>query len=218
MTYQAVLFDLDGTLRDTRKVIYESVLYALQAHGAGNLTAADIDPYIHHHTAVHQKFLPSVDLDSFETTYKRRLHDSWAEVEFFPQTLETVRTLRNQGYKLAVVTSASQQGTEDFLRARGVDRLFDSISGVRQGVDPKPAPDLVEDALKKLGLQPEAAIMVGDMAADVTAATAAGLKCIGVSYGFNTATELKHAGAIKIIDSLAELPTLLKTSITDTTA
>ena len=204
------MFDLDGTLRDSRKVVYDAVLYALQSHGAGNLTEKDIDPYMHHHTAVHQQFLPSVDLATFEQTYRTRLHDNWVEVEFFPQAIETVRSLKHQGYKLAIVTSATQRGTEDFLRARGVDALFDSISGVRQGIRPKPAPDLINDALRKLGVQPEDAIMVGDMVADVTAAAAAGLECICVSYGFNDVAELKKAGAAHIIDSLAELPSLLK--------
>lgn len=210
MTPRAILFDLDGTLRDSRKVVYDAVLYALQVHGAGQLTEKDIDPYMHHHTAVHQQFLPAVDLPTFEDTYRSRLHDNWAGVEFFPQAIETVRSLRAQGYKVAIVTSATQSGTEEFLSARGLAALFDSVSGVRDGIRPKPAPDLISDALRKLGLQPEDAIMVGDMAADVAAATAAGLKCICVSYGFNDVAELKKAGAVHIIDSLAELPNLLK--------
>lgn len=207
---KAILFDLDGTLRDTKEVVYGAVLHALKEHDAGDLSYEDIDPYMHHHTVVYQKFLSHIDLEVFEQTYRSKLRERWMDVAFFPQAIETVRLLHSEGYRLAIVTSATQEGTESFLRERGIDTLFESISGVRLGIEPKPAPDLVLDALNNLALSPEDTIMIGDMVADVEASRAAGVDCIAVTYGFNGKDELVKAGAIHTVDSLAELQPYLE--------
>jgi len=206
---KAILFDLDGTLRDTQEVIYDALLHTLKVHGAGKLTKKDIDPYIHHHTAVYQQFLSHIDLEEFEHTYRGRLQDRWMNVALFPYAAETLKQLQAEGYRLAIVTSAVQEKTELFIRERGLVDFIESVSGVRPGVKPKPEPDLVLDALAKLDVLPGDAIMVGDMIADVEASKTAGVRCIGVSYGFNDVEELVKAGAIRTIDSLAELPQLI---------
>ncbi len=207
---KAILFDLDGTLRDTKVVVYDAVLHALKTHGAGDLSYEDIDPYMHHHTAVYQKFLSHIDLEVFEHTYRSKLHERWMEVAFFPHAIETLQLLHAEGFRMAIVTSATQEGTESFLHERGLGVLFDSVSGVRPGIVPKPAPDLVLDALNNLVLPPEDTIMVGDMVADIEAARAAGVDCIAVTYGFNGKAELVKAGAIYTMDSLLELQPYLE--------
>lgn len=208
---KAILFDLDGTLRDTQEVFYGAVLHALKVHGAGELTKEDIGPYMHHYTAVYQKFLSHIELEVFEKTYRSKLRERWMEVAFFPHAVEITRALHSEGYHLAIVTSATQQGTEEFLQDRGISEYFEAISGVRPGIAPKPAPDLVQDALIKLGCGAESAIVIGDMVADIEAAHAAGVPCVGVTYGFAGRKALEDAGADYIIDSLAKLPALLHT-------
>ena len=207
---KAILFDLDGTLRDTQEVVYGAVLHALKVHGAGELTKEDIGPYMHHHTAVYQKFLSHIDLEVFEKTYRGKLRERWMDVVLFPHAMEAVQALHAEGYRMAIVTSATQDGTEAFLHERGLAAFFDSVSGVRPGIAPKPAPDLVLDALNKLGVLPGDAIMVGDMIADIESAKAAGVRCLGVTYGFNGKDELVKAGAIHIVDSLTELQPYLE--------
>ena len=206
---RAILFDLDGTLRDTKDLIYDAVLYTLKLHGTV-LTRKDIEPYIHHHSVVYQQFLSHVPWDEFDAVYKKKLHELWDEVALFPHALDTIQSLSSEGYRLAIVTSATQEGTETFLRTKGLAKFFESISGVRPGVEPKPAPDLVLDALNNLALPPEDTIMIGDMVADVEAARAAGVVCVGVTYGFADKDELVKAGAVHIVNSLTELQPYLE--------
>ncbi len=206
---KAILFDLDGTLRDTKDLIYDAILYTLKLHGT-DLTRSDIEPYIHHHSAVYQQFLSHVPWDEFDAVYKKKLHELWDDVALFPHVLETIQSLSSESYRLAIVTSATQDGTETFLRTKGLEKFFESISGVRPGLEPKPAPDLVLDALNNLALPPEDTIMIGDMVADVEASGAAGVRCVGVAYGFADRNELMRAGAIRTIDSLTELQPYLQ--------
>ncbi len=206
---KAILFDLDGTLRDTKDLIYDAILHTLKLHGT-DLTRSDIEPYIHHHSVVYQQFLSHVPWDEFDAVYKKKLHELWDDVALFPHVLETIQSLSSESYRLAIVTSATQDGTETFLRTKGLEKFFESISGVRPGLEPKPAPDLVLDALNNLALPPEDTIMIGDMVADVEASGAAGVRCIGVAYGFADRNELMRAGAIRTIDSLTELQPYLQ--------
>lgn len=69
----------------------------------------------------------------------------------------------------------------------------------------KPHPEGIEKVLKKLGVKPDEAVMVGDLPADVIAGKKAGVLTIGISHGFGTQKELEAAGADKVVGSLAEL-------------
>ncbi len=74
----------------------------------------------------------------------------------------------------------------------------------------KPAPDMVELLLENSGCLRANAVLVGDMEVDVELANAAGLACVGVSWGLAGRDRLQTAGAMWIVDSAAELQNLLE--------
>ncbi len=206
---KAILFDLDGTLRDTKDIIYEAMQHAIEALGRDRPTRGEIDPHIHHHTAVHKALANHVSLDEFEQIYHGKLYETWDEVMLYEAAVETLELLTEKGYQLAVVTSANTKGSVDFVQKRGIDHHFDAISGMSEGVKPKPAPDLVLRALEQIGCEPDAALMVGDLPADVQAAHAAGVRCVAITHGFGSREDLQDIGADYIIDSLMELPAVI---------
>ncbi len=208
MKISAVLLDLDGTLRDTRDAIYGALQHAIKVHTGQDVSRVDIKPHVHHHTAVHQEFASGVSEDQFTETYMNKVYDDLAHASLYEGVEQLLSTLQAGNYQLAIVTSATQDKTEDFLVQRGLADYFQVVVGMTADRRPKPAPDLLETALSKLRQQPASAIMVGDMVVDIQAAHAVGIPCIAVTHGFGSRDELRDADYL--IDSLSELPALLE--------
>lgn len=209
MTIKAVLLDLDGTLRDTRDAIYGAYQHAIKVHSGQHVDREQIKPHVHHHTVVHKAFGGTTPLDDFTATYMEKVYETMEDVQLYDGVNELLQALQLRGYKLAIVTSATQDKTEQFLQKLGLADNFQAIVGMTPERQPKPAPDLVEAALQQLGCTPEEAIMVGDMTVDIEAAHVAGMPCVAITHGFAPKDELEQAGADYIIDSLAALPKLV---------
>lgn len=206
---KAVLFDLDGTLRDTTEIVYVAIEETLEHHDVPKPTREELYPHIHHHSIVHSVFSPHIDYEPWLAVYREKLGLGWMDAPFHDGTEKLLAELQSEGYQLAIVTSAEYDRTKEYLRYRGIDGYFSAVAAVREGVRPKPEPDLIHDALDQLGYQAHQAIMVGDMMADVEAAHAAGVKCVGITHGFSTRKDLKKAGADYMIDYLSEVPLVL---------
>lgn len=203
--FKAVLFDLDGTLRDTQSIIYASVAQTLEAYGTPKPSPEELAPHIHHHSAVHRAFSAHIAYDEWLKTYRAQLGDTWKDAPLYANAENILQKLQDAGYRVGVVTSAEYGRTVDYLAYRNLGGYFSVVAAVREGIRPKPEADIVEDALAQLGSKPNEVIMVGDMITDVQAAHAAGVQCIGVSHGFASKAELIEAGADDTIDSLIEL-------------
>ncbi|MCM0613459.1 phosphoglycolate phosphatase [Marinobacter sediminum] len=113
--------------------------------------------------------------------------------------------LKEHGCSLGVVTNKPEQFVAPLLEQMGLDHWFDiSIGGDTLPVKkPDPAPLL--HAMEALGGTPGTTVMVGDSAADINAALAAGLPCVAVRYGYNFGQPVDALGADAVVDSLAEL-------------
>jgi len=206
----AVFFDLDGTLRDSLDAVYGSLQHAVEVHTGKRPTRDDIRPHVHHHVAVHKALASNVPEDDFVQTFRDKLYPTQDDITLYDTAHETVRALHEKGYILAVVTSASHENSVDFVRKWALDEYFDAISGVTDTVHPKPAPDLILNALALTGCAPDETIMIGDLPADVACAHAAGVRCIGITHGFGLRDTLEAAGADYIVDTLTEIPALIE--------
>ncbi|MDX1816723.1 MAG: phosphoglycolate phosphatase [Marinobacter sp.] len=123
----------------------------------------------------------------------------------YPGVEDCLTHLRQQGCRLAVVTNKPEQFVAPLLEQMGLDHWFDlSIGGDTLPVKkPDPAPLL--HAMEQLGGTKGTSVMVGDSAADVNAAIAAGIPCVAVRYGYNFGGPVDSLGADAVVDSLAEL-------------
>ncbi|HEX7368494.1 MAG TPA: HAD-IA family hydrolase [Candidatus Saccharimonadales bacterium] len=204
----AVLFDMDGTLRDSRPAILPAVQHAFAAN---ELTVPELEaiiPYVHSLHAVHETLAPQVPYEAFRQSYGEKLQSLMNLVVVYEGVADDLRGLQEH-YRLGVVSSGRYAREE--LTADGLDTFFDVIVGGTDVTELKPDPEPVLLALEQLAVEPGKAVMVGDLSADIVAAKAAHLAAsVGITHGFSTREQLEQAGADYVIDALGELPAVLE--------
>jgi HAD superfamily hydrolase (TIGR01509 family) len=132
-------------------------------------------------------------------------------VRALPGARELLSTLREWGLRLAVASSAEEEELQPLLERAGVADLVEHKASSDDAESSKPDPDIVQAALRRLGLSPREAVMVGDTPYDVEAAMRAGIAIIALRCGGWNDEALK--GAREIHDGPAEMPACLSESI-----
>lgn len=208
MKYTTIVFDCDGTLLDTLTDLRNAVNYVLRLHKFPERSVPQVKASLGNGVAhLMRESLPNsvtdnefnTYLDEFKTYYGEHLQDYTAP---YPGILDMLDTLRAKGYKLAVVSNKIQEGITPLNKEYFGDRLPVAI-GERPGLQRKPAPDMVLQALKELDSTPEESIYIGDSEVDVATANNSGLLCIGVTWGFRDET-LHHELGVQYIARKAE--------------
>lgn len=215
----AVLFDLDGTLLDTLPDIAEALNRALRDEGLAPLPVNEVLAGVGRGAAVlvermtseapDDPALRSRVLAGFFTHYEALHHTSSARVAPFPGVIDCLQTLRERGYRLAVVTNKRRDLALRSLEDGGILGAFEAVVGGDTCAERKPHPAPLWHALGLLRVPVEAALMVGDSSNDVDAARAAGVPVVVVPYGYNGGEDPRLLPADAHVDGLAELPYLM---------
>ena len=124
----------------------------------------------------------------------------------YPGIPELLADLQAAGVRLAVASNKFQEGTERLIRSLFPDIQFVAILGNRPGYPLKPAPEIVQEVLRKADIGPSDAVMVGDSPTDMHTAANGGIEGLAVTWGYRTADEL--AGH-RLVHSVPELRGLL---------
>ena len=208
MKYTTIVFDCDGTLLDTLTDLRNAVNYVLRAHNLPERSVPEVKAALGNGVAhlMRQSLPDSISeaefntyLDEFKAYYGEHLQDYTAP---YPGMLDVLDTLRAKGYKLAIVSNKIQEGITPLNKEYFGDRLPVAI-GERPGLQRKPAPDMVLQALKELDSTQSESIYIGDSEVDVATANNSGLLCIGVTWGFRDEQLHKDLG-VKYIARKAE--------------
>jgi pyrophosphatase PpaX len=208
-TTTALLFDVDGTLLDTRDFIIKATEHALATHGhpvpersvIARLVGQPFDQYYETLTGLKDN---KVLQDTHRIFQLANLHLS----VLFPGVVETLVYLKNKGYELAVVTTRSKKTSLETLRQAQIDPFFNVIISAEDATEVKPHPAPLFKALEGLGVAPQNAIMIGDTQLDVLAGKNAGTQTVRVTYGFHT-DNLHEPEPDFIINTINELQTIL---------
>lgn len=113
--------------------------------------------------------------------------------------------LQECGIRLAVASNKFQAGTEKLIHSYFPNIRFEAIFGQRPDVPLKPDPAVVEEILTLTGIDREEVLYVGDSGVDMLTAHAAGVRSIGVSWGFRSRQELEESRADCIVDCAEEI-------------
>jgi HAD superfamily hydrolase (TIGR01509 family) len=206
---KAILFDLDGTLRDTRVAIYEALEQVFKTLGLPVPTQLELAPYIHHYGAGHEQFAPGVAKKTFGRTYGAHLDKQLPDVRLYEHAKQILQQLHDAGYKIAIVTAAPHAREE--TARYNIGNYIDTFVTASDVAKPKPDPESVNLALKRLNVAPVRAVMIGDMTTDIQAGRAAGLAAVvGITHGFSDKESLVAAEADHVIGSLDELSAVLQ--------
>ncbi|MDD4080632.1 MAG: dTMP kinase [Eubacteriales bacterium] len=211
LTYDAVIFDLDGTLTDSAPGILSSLSQALEMNQL-SLPEEEIvrdiflgPPIItglqNHYGMGRSQALEVLRL--FRARYHEQGH---LENTVFPGIRSLLNSLSSRGVYLAVATGKPQEATEIVLKALDLWRFFDAVSGPIDGDDP-----LIGKAalIKRVLPQGKRTVMVGDRSTDIIGARELGIPAIGVTYGYGSHVEMEDAQPYAIAGSPEELYSLL---------
>ncbi|MBO9503516.1 HAD-IA family hydrolase [Qipengyuania flava] len=117
--------------------------------------------------------------------------------------------LSGEGWQLAVATGKSDRGLHACLDTHGIRHRFVSLQTADRNPS-KPHPAMLEAALFEAAVQPGDAVMIGDTIFDMEMAVAAGVRAIGVAWGYHEAHELRAAGAVAVAETAEELGELIR--------
>ncbi len=211
--YQAVIFDLDGTLIDSLEDIADAMNYTLAEFG---FPTHNYDAYRYFvgnglmnlvSASVPQSALGNQQLLQlcFETMMDRYHKHLILKTRLYPGMKELLDMLTSKSLKMAILSNKPDKLTQQICNALLREWQFDIIMGATEDFPRKPHPDSALFIAKKLNLSPENIIYVGDSNVDMKTALAAGMFPVGVAWGFRTREELQNAGAKLIIDKPQEL-------------
>lgn len=211
---EAIIFDLDGTLIDSLPDLGGALNALLAENGLAPRPFTLIRDMIGHGTrklvergfASHGVALDAAALD-VRTDRFMQLYTPRAarETKLFPAVAETVMALAETGVPLAVCTNKpTRVSVEILLRLGLIDGLQAIVGGGFEGLPGKPDPALLIRTAELLGVAPKRALLVGDSAADVGAARAAGMPVLVLAYGYTTVPP-KDLGADGVVDNFGSL-------------
>ncbi len=213
--YSCYLFDFDYTLADSSKGITDCFHRTMAAFGLPPVDDIVIERTIGLPMRDAVRRITGLEgddkIEEFLTHY-RALADKTmtAKTFFYPETLPTLKTLRERGAKIAIISSkTSHRIREAFVRDKA-EELIDFIIGCEEVKELKPSPDGIFLALERFGAKPEDALYTGDSTTDAAAAKNAGVAFYGVTHGVTTADELTEYPHQAIGDTLETVTKLTK--------
>lgn len=218
MKTELVIFDLDGTLLDTIGDLAACCNEVLAHRGLPQHTYQEYCGFVGNGVMrLVERALPeslrtpemvaAVRAD-FVARYTEQIDRFTHSYQGIPELL---RELTHRSVRLAVASNKFQAGTEKLLRIFFPDVRFEVVFGQRPGVPLKPDPQVIREILSLTQVSPCEALFVGDSGIDMETAQAAGVRSVGVTWGFRCQTELLAHGADSLADRPDDLLNLLDT-------
>lgn len=201
---EAILFDFDGVLIDSRAAITGCMNDALEAVGLPRHDPRELERYIGPPQLESFTELAGADLArAIQVEYRRRYATkSLTETVLMPGMLDVVAELATRS-RLGIATSKPQAYAEPLVERLGLAEHFEVVIGPDLEVDVEPKSVTVARALETMGVAGPP--LVGDRKHDVEAALANGMACVGVLWGIGSEAELRAAGASAIVSDPEEL-------------
>jgi pyrophosphatase PpaX len=181
-----VLFDLDGTLIDSVRLILDSYHHTLATHGLPPRTDAEWLEGVGTPLTAQFGALQNTAgmLDALIATYREynlKHHDRMVTV--YPGVVDVVRELKEDRIATGLVTSKNRSGALRGLTLARLELLMDVLVCADEVENPKPHPEPVEKAVRLLGADPATTVYVGDSIHDMRSGRAAGVRTAAVLWG-----------------------------------
>jgi phosphoglycolate phosphatase len=216
MPFRAVIFDLDGTLLDTLDDIANAANHVLAARGFPTHPNASYRTFVGEGVIkLMVRALPKAHRDEAAVqasvgAYVQEYERTWnALTKPYPGVPEMLDALAVRGLKLAVLSNKPDHFTQQCVDQLLAKWTFDSVLGASDQFPRKPDPASAVETAKRLGVPRAECLYVGDSGVDMQTACAAGMRAVGVLWGFRGQEELLREGAQLLIKKPSELLDLL---------
>lgn len=219
MSTDLVLFDLDGTLLDSSRIIIGAQELTAEAHGLPHpgldrgfaVVGLSLD------VALAELFGDAVPAPELSSTYKRIFNGlrgtAGFEEPLFDGIPELMTTLsRWPDMTMGIATGKTRRGVEYVVETYGWQTLFAMIQTADNSPS-KPHPGMIHQAMEIAGTGPGRTVMIGDSVHDMRMAKAAGVKAIAVSWGFQPAAMLIEAGADLVARDVSDLAPMIAAAL-----
>jgi len=206
MKINTLLFDLDGTLINTNELIIESFLHTLHSYYPDQYKREDVLPFIG--PTLYDTFnsINAEKVEEMVKVYRKFNHEQHdVLVKEYETVFETVKTLKEKGFKLGIVTTKIRATVNMGLTLTKLDQFFDVVVTLDDVENAKPHPEPVLKALEQLGSKPEEAIMVGDNHHDVEAGKNAGTKTAGVAWSIKGRDYISSHNPDYLLETMSDL-------------
>ncbi|MFQ5866225.1 MAG: HAD family hydrolase [bacterium] len=203
-----LIFDLDGTLVDTRQDLTNSVNYARNELGFPALELETVIKYVGNGVRkLMERSLPEKQWDKIEEAialFQNHYQDHALDfTTLYPGVKETLNHFRHK--KMAVISNKPENFSRSILKGLRVESYFDLVLGGDSLPFMKPSPEPVYKVLHDFAVKPERTVMVGDGVTDIEAGKQAKVLTCAVSYGFRKKELLLTAKPDYLVDSIVEL-------------
>ena len=209
---QLIIYDLDGTLIDSRRDIADAVNWTLRELGLGELPMDKVSALVGGGVAhlMRQSLEeagengPKLPLERSIKLFRKRYSEHLLDqTKLYPSVRKVLEFFKDR--KQAVITNKPENFSLQILQGLGIRPYFFRVFGGDTGFPKKPAPEGLLEVLRAARVRPEEAVLVGDSAVDIETGRNAGVKTIAVTYGFGKREEIEKAGPDRTLDNLDEL-------------
>lgn len=202
MSYQAAIFDLDGTLINSLRDIAVSMNRSLTAMGYPTHPEGKYNIFIGEgikllvERALPEGARDEASVETFLEGYRRDYLQNWnVHTTIYPGIPTFLRRLVEAHIPLGVLSNKPDEATRKCVEYYFPDIPFMAVFGQRDGVPRKPDPTVAHEIAAAMNRRPEQCVFVGDTSIDMLTATAAGMFPAGVAWGFRSEDELLTNGA-----------------------
>ena len=212
-----VVFDCDGTLVDSQHAIFQCMSVAFTKYGLPDLGRDAVRRIVGLPLSDGVSVLaPEANAELVECL-RLAYSDEWQKMRatdrleepLYPGTLEAISAVEDAGWLLGVATGKSYRGLVATLTHFGILDKFVTLQTSDKVMHGKPHPDMMIAALNEAGVDKSNAVMIGDTTFDIDMALNAGVRAIGVNWGYHDASELMASGAQCVIKEFNELHSAL---------
>lgn len=207
----ALLFDLDGTLLDSKDLLLAGYKHTVLQHLGRETTDEDWMPHFGRPLRDQMAAFSEELADEMTSTYRRfygQHHETM--LRLYPGVGDMIATLHREGYRMGVVTSKATRFAVRGLQVFCLQGFFDIIVGENEVKAHKPDPDAVLLALREMNVPPENAWMIGDSPWDMQAGHAAGCRTAAVLWGPFSRETLAPDAPDLFVERPQDLPALLE--------
>jgi phosphoglycolate phosphatase len=208
-----ICFDLDGTLVDSHKTIYNATIKSLKDLNIVNNIDEEIfrEKIGMHFVDIFEDMnIPVNDFEEFIQVYKNNYFLFIDDSELYPDVSNVLSYFSQRGFRISLLTTKAQDQAEKILKHFKLSDYFNVIMGRRNGIAHKPSPEPLLLICKELEIDPIESLIVGDTEMDIQCGQNANVKTCAISHGYRTEESILILKPNYIVKNLNELKKLFE--------